>query len=97
MTVSTEVAYAARRGGDIRLIGSVSLAHCISHFYMLALPPLFAVVQAEYNVSYTELGLCFTVFNGTSALLQTQESQTSTQSVASQIISAVSDVHRTRR
>jgi MFS family permease len=72
MTVSTDLAFAARRSGDIRLIGSVSLAHCVSHFYMLVLPPLFAVVQTEYGVSYTELGLCFTVFNGTSALLQTQ-------------------------
>jgi FSR family fosmidomycin resistance protein-like MFS transporter len=72
MTVSTDLAYAARRSGDFRLIGSVSLAHCVSHFYMLTLPPLFAVIQHEYGVSYTELGLCFTVFNGASALLQTQ-------------------------
>jgi MFS family permease len=72
MTVSADLAFAERRSGDIRLIASVSLAHCVSHFYMLVLPPLFAVVQAEYGVSYTELGLCFTVFNGTSALLQTQ-------------------------
>ena len=57
MTVSTDLAFAARRSGDIRLIGSVSLAHCVSHFYMLVLPPLFAVVQSEYGVSYTELGL----------------------------------------
>ena len=28
MTVSTDLAFAARRSGDIRLIGSVSLAHC---------------------------------------------------------------------
>ena len=72
MTVSADLAFAARRNGDIRLIGSVSLAHCVSHFYMLVLPPLFAVIQTEYGVSYTELGLCFAVFNGTSALLQTQ-------------------------
>jgi len=72
MTVSTELAQAARRSGDLRLIGSVSLAHCVSHFYMMVLVPLFPVVQHEYGVSYTELGLCFTVFNGVSALLQTQ-------------------------
>ena len=72
MTVSTELAYAARRSDDIRLIANVSLAHGVSHFYMLALPPLFLVIQAEYGVSYTELGLAFTVFNGVSALLQTQ-------------------------
>jgi MFS family permease len=72
MTVSTEIAYAARRNGDIRLIASVSAAHCASHFYMLVLPPLFAVIRAEYDVSYTELGLAFTAFNAVSALLQTQ-------------------------
>jgi MFS family permease len=72
MTEATDLTFTARRSGDIRMIGSVSLAHCISHFYMLVLPPLFAMVQAEYGVSYTELGLCFTVFNGASALLQTQ-------------------------
>jgi MFS family permease len=72
MTASTDLAYTARRSDDIRLIGSVSLAHGVSHFYMLALPPLFAVVRAEYGVSYTELGLTFAVFNLVSALLQTQ-------------------------
>src|SRR5262249_18037102 len=58
--------------GDIRLIASVSMAHCASHFYMLVLPPLFAAIRAEFDVSYTELGLAFTVFNAVSALLQTQ-------------------------
>jgi len=72
MTEATDLTFTAKRSGDIRLIGSVSLAHCVSHFYMLVLPPLFAVIQTEYGVSYTELGLCFAVFNGTSALLQTQ-------------------------
>jgi len=72
MTVSTEIAYAARRNGDIRLIASVSAAHCASHFYMLVLPPLFAVIRAEYDVSYTELGLAVTAFNAVSASLQTQ-------------------------
>src|SRR5262245_4139916 len=72
MTASTELAYAAQRSDDIRLIAGVSAAHGVSHFYMLALPPLFAVIQAEYQVSYTELALAFTVFNAVSALLQTQ-------------------------
>jgi MFS family permease len=72
MTEATNLTFAARRNGDIRLIASVSAAHCASHFYMLVLPPLFAVIRAEYDVSYTELGLAFTVFNAVSALLQTQ-------------------------
>jgi FSR family fosmidomycin resistance protein-like MFS transporter len=72
MTASTEVAYAARRSDDIRLIAGVSVAHGVSHFYMLALPPLLAVIHTEFDVSYTELGFAFTVFNAVSALLQTQ-------------------------
>jgi len=72
MTEATNLTFASRRNGDIRLIASVSAAHCASHFYMLVLPPLFAVIRAEYDVSYTELGLAFTVFNAVSALLQTQ-------------------------
>jgi len=72
MTASTELAYAARRSDDIRLIAGVSVAHGTSHFYMLVVPPLLAVIHAEFGVSYTELGLAFTVFNLVSALLQTQ-------------------------
>lgn len=72
MTASADVAFATRRADDLRLIAGVSLAHGVSHFYMLALPPLLAVIHAEFNVSYTELGFAFTVFNLVSALLQTQ-------------------------
>ena len=71
MTASTEVSFAARRTGDARLIGGVSAAHFISHFYLLVLPPLFIFVRADYAVSYTELGLALTALNGVSALLQT--------------------------
>jgi MFS family permease len=71
MTASTDLAPAARRAGDIRLISSVSAAHFVSHYYILVLPPLFAFVRAEYGVSYTELGLTLTVFNAVSAILQT--------------------------
>ncbi len=71
MTQATEVAFAARRADDFQLIGSVSTAHFISHFYLLVLPPLFVFVRADYGVSYTELGLALTMLNGVSALLQT--------------------------
>jgi MFS family permease len=68
---STDLTFAARRADDFRLIGGVSAAHFVSHFYLLALPPLFAFVRADYGVSYTELGLALTVLNAVSALLQT--------------------------
>src|SRR6476660_3095730 len=71
MTVSTEVAFAARRTDDVRLIAGVSAAHFVSHFYMLVLPPLCAFVRAFYAVTYTEIGLALTVFNTVSAVAQT--------------------------
>jgi MFS family permease len=71
MTQATDLSFAARRASDLQLIGGVSAAHFVSHYYILALPPLFAFVRAEYGVSYTELGLALTVFNTVSALLQT--------------------------
>ena len=71
MTASTDLTFAARRAGDMRLIGGVSAAHFVSHFYLLVLPPLFAFVRADYAVSYTELGLALTVLNAVSAMLQT--------------------------
>jgi FSR family fosmidomycin resistance protein-like MFS transporter len=71
MTQATDLAFTTRRAGDFRLIGVVSAAHFVSHYYILVLPPLFAFIKLEYDVSYTELGLAFTVFNAVSAVLQT--------------------------
>ena len=62
---------AQRRARDSRVIGLVSGAHFVSHFYILLLPPLFPFVQAEYGVTYTELGLAIAAFNVVSAGLQT--------------------------
>lgn len=55
---------------DLRIIGVVSAAHFTSHFYMIALPPLFPLVRDEWHVSYTELGLIMTIFFVCSALGQ---------------------------
>ncbi len=71
MTEATDLTFAARRAGDVRLIGGVSAAHFVSHYYMLVLPPLFAFVRADYGVSYTEVWLALTAFNAVSAILQT--------------------------
>lgn len=59
------------RATDARVIGLVGAAHFVSHIYILALPPVFPFVRAEFGVSYTELGLVVAVFNIISALLQT--------------------------
>jgi FSR family fosmidomycin resistance protein-like MFS transporter len=71
MAEATHPALPAARASDVRLIAGVSAAHFVSHYYILLLPPLFLFVRADYNVSYTELGLALTAFNILSAVLQT--------------------------
>ncbi len=54
----------------VRIVGAVSAAHFVSHYYILLLAPLLPFVRAEYGVSYTEIGLAFAAFNTVSAVLQ---------------------------
>ena len=70
MTEATEL-LAVPRPGYGRVVGVVSAAHFVSHYYIIALAPLIPFVRADYGISYTELGLTFTVFNVVSAILQT--------------------------
>ncbi len=48
-----------RNGWIIALVGA---AHYCSHIMQLALPPLFTILHAQFEVSYTELGLVITLF-----------------------------------
>lgn len=64
----TATAQAGRSDGLI--IGLVGFAHLMSHFYQIALGPLFPLLKAEFGVSYTALGLLVTVFYGTSGVCQ---------------------------
>ena len=43
-------------------MGLVGLAHCISHFSQLLLPPLFFLLKDAFHVGYAELGFLLTVF-----------------------------------
>lgn len=54
-----------------KVVGVLSAAHFVSHYYILLLAPLLPFVRAEYNVSYTEIGLALAAFNVVSAALQT--------------------------
>src|SRR3954462_5014878 len=47
---------------DAQVIGLVGLAHGISHFFHLALAPLFPWLKDAFAVSYAELGLLMSVF-----------------------------------
>lgn len=55
---------------DVLVIGLVGLAHLMSHFYQIALGPLFPLLKAEFDVSYTALGLIVSLFFGVSGLCQ---------------------------
>ena len=54
----------------MRVIGLIGVAHSLSHFFQLALPPLFPLLRAEFDVSWTLLGLLVGVFYGASGLTQ---------------------------
>jgi FSR family fosmidomycin resistance protein-like MFS transporter len=70
MSQATEL-MAAGRAPHTRIVGAVSAAHFVSHYYILLLAPLLPFVRAEYHVSYTEIGFAFAAFNVVSAALQT--------------------------
>jgi len=72
---STPIAGTATLGAvplrqDAQIIGLVSVAHLISHFSQLLLPPLFPWLKEALGASYTELGFLMTVFFGVSCAVQ---------------------------
>ncbi|HEX2527490.1 MAG TPA: MFS transporter [Geminicoccus sp.] len=55
---------------DLKVIGLIGAAHFASHFYHLALPPLFPILKGELGVSWAELGVLTSVFFAASGLCQ---------------------------
>ena len=55
---------------DARVIGAVSSAHGLSHFFQLTLPPLFPVMKEEFGVGYAELGAVTGLFYAVSGVAQ---------------------------
>lgn len=58
------------RSRDVRVMGVVGLCHFFSHFYQLALPPLFVLIHQTEGYSYESLALLITVLYATSFALQ---------------------------
>ncbi len=56
---------------DFKVIGLIGVAHFFSHFYIYLLFPLFIQLKAEFDISYTQLGLLLTVFSATTGVTQT--------------------------
>jgi MFS transporter, FSR family, fosmidomycin resistance protein len=55
---------------DATTISVVALAHGTSHFFQLALPPLFPWLASEFSLSFTQLGSLASLFYLVSALGQ---------------------------
>ncbi|HLS80581.1 MAG TPA: MFS transporter, partial [Steroidobacter sp.] len=47
---------------DARTIALVGLAHGLSHFFHMLLPPLFPLFIQDFGFSYSQLGLLVTIF-----------------------------------
>jgi MFS family permease len=56
---------------DAGVIGLVGLAHMVSHFSQLILPPLFPWLKDALGASYTQLGFLMTIFFVVSCGVQT--------------------------
>jgi MFS family permease len=55
---------------DKRVTALIGLSHGVSHFYQLALPPLFVLINAAEGINFTQLGILTGVFYLMSALCQ---------------------------
>jgi len=61
---------AEARGRERWVNGLIGAGHFMSHYYLLALPPLFPLLKAEFGVSYAELGFAMTAYNLLGGVLQ---------------------------
>ncbi|MGH6895076.1 MAG: MFS transporter [Geminicoccaceae bacterium] len=48
---------------NVQVLALIGSGHAVSHFYLLALPPLFPLLREQLDVSYAALGLLVTMFN----------------------------------
>lgn len=58
-------------GRQVQAIGLIGFGHFLSHFYQLALPPLFLFMRDDFGVSFVELGATLVIYNIATATLQT--------------------------
>ena len=67
-SLDTAIRHSFRR--DAHVIALVATAHSLSHFLQLALPPLFPLLRAEFDVSWTLLGALVGTFYVASGVTQ---------------------------
>jgi len=61
----------AKSDTALRTLSLISLAHWVSHYYLLVLPMLFPFLKQQLGVGYIELGFAITVSAVVSGLTQT--------------------------
>jgi MFS family permease len=59
--VVTEPSVGAKVGGATTVVALVSLAHAMSHAYGALLPLIIPSLQTELNLTYTQIGLMFSI------------------------------------
>ena len=57
-------------GRDTRVLSLICTGHFMSHYSQLVLPPLFILMQTDYDVGFAALGLMITLINASGALSQ---------------------------
>lgn len=60
----------SERGRYAAVMGLIGSGHGLSHFYLLALPPLFPLLKQTFGVGYAELGLLVTLLNVSTGVFQ---------------------------
>ncbi len=63
------VARAPRR--EIQVVGLITFAHFLSHLYMLALAPLYPLIQPDIGVTWSGIGAAIAAFAIATGVLQT--------------------------
>ncbi len=66
----TAIATTTTFRADAKVMGLVGTAHFSSHFFQLALAPLFPILAMQFGVSFAELGAVVTVFYVASGICQ---------------------------
>jgi MFS transporter, FSR family, fosmidomycin resistance protein len=56
---------------DVKVVGLVSAAHFMSHFFQIVLPPIFPLLKDAFGIGYAELSIVMTLMYATSGLMQT--------------------------
>ena len=66
-----EAAAAGMPRREVQVIGLITIAHFLSHFYMMALAPLYPLIQPDIGASWSTIGGGITAFALATGVLQT--------------------------